>query len=220
MVAYKFTGPGAVGVFTGFHWPVPRADGTPGAWVRPDSELEVCVAGVHACRILQLAYWIAPELWEIELGGEVIESTHKVVASAGRLRRRVAGWPSVEREFAEACAARTLDLAVSALREAELHDEAETALAARSAAELSAAADAADAAAGCCPPLVANLIGYAADCAMDIDHGYYTMCAYVAATAFANHSTGDVVQDMSSDGWVEERSRQARWLAGRLDLAG
>ena len=48
--------------------------------------------------------------------------------------------------------------------------------------------------------------------------GYYAMCAYVSATAFANRSTGDVVQDMTSDGWVRERERQARWLVDRLGL--
>jgi hypothetical protein len=27
-----------------------------------------------------------------------------------------------------------------------------------------------------------------------------------------------VVQDMSSPGWVQERARQARWLAAALDI--
>jgi hypothetical protein len=67
-------------------------------------------------------------------------------------------------------------------------------------------------------PLAATLVGYAADCAWDIDNGYYAMCAYVAATAFAAHGSGDVVQDMTSAGWVAERARQARWLAGALAL--
>jgi hypothetical protein len=68
------------------------------------------------------------------------------------------------------------------------------------------------------PTLVATLLGYAVDCAWDIDKGYYAMCAYVAATACANWSTGAIVQDMSSDGWIEERARQAQWLADHLDL--
>jgi hypothetical protein len=42
----------------------------------------------------------------------------------------------------------------------------------------------------------------------------FAMCAYVAATAFANHSTGEIVQDLFSHGWVQERARQGRWLAG------
>jgi hypothetical protein len=214
VLAYKFTGPGGRGAFTGFRWPLPQA-GQPGDWVRARTA-EVCVAGVHACRAEQLPYWLGPELWVVELSGEVIESLHKLVAPAGRLVRRVEGWPAAEREFAEACAARTLDLAVSALRDAGLDAHAEAAATAAGTADLVAVADVVH---GDAVPLAATLVGYAADCAGDIDNGYFAMCAYVAATAFANHSTGDVVQDMSSHGWVQERARQARWLAAALDLS-
>lgn len=150
----------------------------------------------------------------------MIESTYKLVAPAGRLLRRVDGWPAAERSFAEDCAARTLGLGVAELRRAGLDALADAALAASTTAELAAVAQAAAES----PQgeggnaLVARLIGYAVDCAWDIDNGYYTMCAYVAATAFANHSTGGIVQDMSSDGSVEERARQASWLADRFHL--
>jgi hypothetical protein len=60
--------------------------------------------------------------------------------------------------------------------------------------------------------LTATLIGYAVDCAWAIDEGYYAMCAYVAATGFANDTTGDVVQDMTSDGWVLDFARGGRPL--------
>lgn len=195
MLAYKFTGPGGRGTFTGFRWPLPQA-GEPGAWVRAETA-DVCVAGIHACRAEQLPHWLGPELWVVELSGTVIESSHKLVAPAGRLVSRVEGWPAAARGLAEDCAARTLELAVTARRDAGLD--------AGSAAEP--------------PPLVATLLGYAADCASDLDDGHYAMCAYVAATAFADHSTGDVVQDMTSDGWVQERARQARWLTVALELA-
>lgn len=56
------------------------------------------------------------------------------------------------------------------------------------------------------------------DCIWDIGKGYYAMCAYVAATAFGNGSTGDVMQDMTSAGWNQERARQAHWLVERLAL--
>lgn len=213
MLAYKFTGPGGQGTFTGFRWPLPQA-GEPGDWVRAQAA-EVCVAGIHACRIEQLPHWLGRELWVVELSGEVIESPYKLVAPAGRLVSRVRGWPSAEREFAEDCAARSLDLAVSALREAGLDAQADAAATAAGTGDLLAVADVVR---GVAAPLVATLVGYAADCAWDIDNGYFSMCAYVAATAFANHSTGDVVQDMSSRGWVQERARQARWLAAALDL--
>ena len=62
------------------------------------------------------------------------------------------------------------------------------------------------------------MAGYGSDCVWDISKGYYAMCAYVAATAFGNWSTGDLVQDMTSDGWNQERARQAGWLAANLGL--
>ncbi len=213
MLAYKFTGPEGRGAFTGFRWPLPRA-GDPGDWVRARTA-EVCVAGIHACRVEQLPHWLGPELWVIELAGDVTESPHKLVAPAGRLVGRVPGWPSAERAFAQDCAARTLGLAVGALRDAGLGDHAEAAASAARTADLVALAGAVAADAS---PLVAALVGYASDCAWDIDNGYFAMCAYVAATAFANHSTASIVQDMASAGWLQERARQARWLAAALDL--
>ena len=214
MLAYKFTRSDGQGMFTGFRWALPQA-GKPGEWVRARAA-QVCVAGIHACRAEQLPHWLGPELWVVELAGEVIESDYKLVAPAGRLVSRVEGWPAAEREFAQDCAARTLDLAVSALRDAGLDAHAEAAVSAARPAELLALADVVR---GDAAPLVATLVGYAADCAWDIDNEHFAMCAYVTATAFANHSTGDVVQDMSSDGWVQERARQARWLAAALDLS-
>ena len=214
MLAYKFTAPGGSGTFTGFDWPLPSGS-EPGAWVHTPDGVSVCAAGVHACRTAHVPYWLGPELWEIELSGEVVESAYKLVAPAGRLTRRIDGWPEAEADFARDCAARTLDLAVAALRDEGMDALADTALAATSAAALQAVAVAA---AEVGPALAATLIGYAGDCLSDIDMGYYTMCAYVSATAFANRSTGDVTQDMTSAGWVQERECQARWLADRLGL--
>lgn len=95
MLAYKFTDPRGSGMFTGFHWPLP-ASGEPGAWVRTRDDVSVCVAGVHACRTAHVPYWLAAELWEIELAGEVLESQYKLVAPAGRLTRRIAEWPEAQ----------------------------------------------------------------------------------------------------------------------------
>jgi hypothetical protein len=216
VLAYKFTGPGGRSTFTGFHWPLPATTGAPGDWVHVDEPRAVCVAGIHACRAEQLAHWLGRELWVVELAGEVIQSPHKLVAPSGRLVSRVQDWPSVERRFAEDCAARTLALAVGALRDAGLTERAAAAQAAAgAAADLAALAAAVSVEA---PALVATLLGYAADCAWDIDRGYFAMCAYVAATACANHSTGDVVADLTADGWLRERARQARWLAAELRL--
>ena len=212
--AYKFTAAGGVGRFTGFPWPLP-ADGNPGAWVEATPPSTVCAAGVHACAVDQLPHWLGPELWEVELAGDVVKSTYKLVAARGRLLGRVGGWPEAARSFAESCATRVREMAAAQLRGAGLSDLAGALLAAtfsaRLAPEVEAARDAAT-------PLVATLTGYASDCLLDVENGDYAMCAYVAATAFANLSTGDVVQDMTSAGWAEERARQADWLATRLAL--
>jgi hypothetical protein len=213
MPAYKFTAAGGVGLFTGFPWPVP-VRGRPGAWVGTEATIERCLRGVHACRIGHLPYWFGPELWEIELGGEVTQSAYKLVATKGRLVRRVEGWPELDRPFAEDCATRTRGLALEGLRRAGRGREASRLESARATADLVATAQEAAAR----PGLATTLVGYAADCAMDVDNQYYAMCAYVTATAFGNWSTGDSEQDMSSPGWVEERSRQASWLADRLGL--
>jgi len=212
--AYKFTADDAVSVFTRFPWPVP-VRGNPGAWVNAATTTQVCAVGVHACRAADLPYWLGRELWEVELAGEVVEAPYKLVASRGRLLRRVAGWPELERPFAEDCAARARDLAVSELEGVGCADLAAAMATATTTAELAAVAEQAMAQA---PPLAATFAGYASDCVWNIGKGYYAMCAYVAATAFGNWSTGDVVQDITSDGWHQERARQARWLIASLEL--
>lgn len=214
MRAYKFTAGDAVGVFTRFPWPVP-VGGNPGAWVEAPATAQVCQTGVHACRASDLPYWLGRELWEVELAGDVVASRYKLVASRGRLLRRVPGWPELERPFAENCASRVRELAVSELCGAGLADLAAAMAAAITTAELATVAEQARAQA---PPLTATLAGYALDCYWDIGKGYYAMCAYVAATAFANWSTGDVVPDLTSTGWNQERARQAHWLAAKLAL--
>lgn len=152
---------------------------------------------------------------EVKLAGEVVEAPYKLVASRGRLLRRVAGWPGLERPFAEDCAARVRDLAVSELERAGHADLAAALATASTTAEVAAVAEQARTQA---PALAATLAGYASDCVWDIGKGYYAMCSYVAATAFGNWSTGDVVQDLTSDGWNQERARQAGWLAANLGL--
>ena len=83
MIAFKFLRAGAA-PFTGFSWPV-------GEWVEAGA-LEPCRSGVHACRARDLPFWLAPELWEIELGGEITEHERKLVAQRGRLVRRRDEW--------------------------------------------------------------------------------------------------------------------------------
>jgi hypothetical protein len=99
VIAYKFLRAGSVAPFTGFRW-------EPGRWVEAGDAVP-CEEGVHACRIEDLPFWTNDELWEIELDGEVVASGRKVVASRGRLLRRVDGWTAESaRAFGDASSAR------------------------------------------------------------------------------------------------------------------
>ena len=100
MIAYKFLERDAVAPFTRFHWPV-------GDWVEA-AVVEPCRAGIHACRVADLPIWLGRELWEIELGGEIVEQERKLVAPRGRLTRRIEAWNEQSAlEFGRFCARRT-----------------------------------------------------------------------------------------------------------------
>jgi hypothetical protein len=103
MIAYKFLRDDGTGVFTHFAWPLP--DGKPGAWV--EAPIVACQSGVHACRARDLPLWLGRELYEIELDGEIIGERTKVVASRGRLTRRIDAWDDEARAaYTRACADR------------------------------------------------------------------------------------------------------------------
>jgi hypothetical protein len=111
MKAYKFLTQDGSGVFSRFAWPLP--DGGPGEWV--ESEPSVCRTGVHACRPPDLPYWLASALYEIELDGHVEEQQLKVVASRGRLLRRIDAWNEETSEaFSKMCIARGAELVAAA----------------------------------------------------------------------------------------------------------
>jgi hypothetical protein len=100
VIAYKFLDAGAVAPFTGFRWTV-------GEWVEAD-RADPCREGIHACRPRDLPLWLADELWELELDGEIVEQERKVVAQRGRLARRIEAWtPRLADEFGRFCARRT-----------------------------------------------------------------------------------------------------------------
>jgi hypothetical protein len=88
VIAYKFLRPGGTSPFTGFAWPLP-GEGA-GAWIA--ASVEPCRSGIHACRPADLPIWVADELYEIELDGEIVHERTKVVASRARLLRRVDAW--------------------------------------------------------------------------------------------------------------------------------
>ena len=111
MRAYKFLTADGLGVFSGHAWPLPN--GVPGAWV--EAEVDPCSSGIHACRTVDLPYWVTPVLYEIELDGPVTEQSMKVVAPRGRLLRRIDGWDAGAREaYGRMCVSRALELVAEA----------------------------------------------------------------------------------------------------------
>jgi hypothetical protein len=109
VIAYKFLRPDGTSVFTRFRWPLPAAPGL-GPWV--DAAVDPCRSGIHACRRADLPLWLGRALYEIELDGEVVEETTKVVAPRGRLLRRIDAWDEPARdEYTRMCADRAHELA-------------------------------------------------------------------------------------------------------------
>jgi hypothetical protein len=105
MLAYKFLDTGR-SPFTGWRWATP-AGGQPGSWLEVSGKLELCVNGLHACTVAQLAPWITTELWVVELAGEIVARELALVASRARLVEPVLAWDEAARvRFAEDCAAR------------------------------------------------------------------------------------------------------------------
>ena len=107
MIAYKFLRSDGTGVFTGFRWPLPERG--PGAWVQ--AGVDPCRSGIHACRRTDLPLWAGRTLYEIELAGEVVQDTAKVVAPRARLLRRIEAWDDPFRdEYTRMCADRAHEL--------------------------------------------------------------------------------------------------------------
>src|SRR5438874_5478807 len=110
MIAYKFLTAGRIGPFSKFAWP------EPGVWVRPGGATHQCTRGIHACRTRDLPWWLAEELWEIELDGEPQIGGHKIVGRAGALRSQIDAWTAASAQaYGEACAWRAQDRASLAL---------------------------------------------------------------------------------------------------------
>lgn len=108
MRAYKFLADDGTGIFSRFSWPLPN--GAPGDWV--EAEVSPCRSGVHACRPGDLPYWLGPALYEAELDGDLVEQGMKLVASRGRLTRRIEAWNDETREaYSQMCIARAAELA-------------------------------------------------------------------------------------------------------------
>jgi len=213
--AFKFLDANAMTVFTGTEWPLPSVS-APGPWVQA-SEVRPCHAGIHACRVDDLADWIAPHLWEIELDGEIEEAHHKVVARRGRLLRRVAGWTDeVAAELPVWCAWRARDRAAAVLVTTGDHAWAQRLAGAetlrdlrRAAAETTAALGESSVGGG-----AAALAGDAARLAHGLGIG-----PFVAACAAGHAARGDSGDEARyAAAFADERSQQSAWIAERLQL--
>jgi hypothetical protein len=102
MRAYKVLRDGR-SEFTGWQWPLPSRE-RPGEWVRACGPIALCFNGIHASTAAQLPHWLGTDIWEIELGGDVVREEAALVASQGRLLRRVDAWDEpMRRRFAEMC---------------------------------------------------------------------------------------------------------------------
>lgn len=110
MIAYKFLRRDGTSPFTAFAWPQPAAG--PGAWV--DAPADPCRSGIHACRREDLPLWAGRVLYEIELDGEIRAEPTKLVASRGRLLRRLDAWDERLRDaYTRMCADRAHEIALA-----------------------------------------------------------------------------------------------------------
>jgi hypothetical protein len=210
MKAYKFFHPGRVAPFTGHVWPEQ-------SWLEAAGPLETCRSGIHACRVDQLPYWLADELWEVELTGEIESAELQVLARRGRLVRLVEQWDGAARsEFATECVRRAAGYASDELRAHGLVAEADALAGAKSLAGLTARATAASKAAAAVAGAgdAVDLAGYVVDAAAYAEAEQTAGAAFVAAHAAVVHAPAGV-----DDPFGAERAGQAEWLRARLDLS-
>lgn len=201
MIAYKFLRPGRIGPFSGFPWP------DPGLWIRAGRDLTACRRGIHACRSGDLPWWLADELWEIELDGQVQSGEHKIVAPAGRLRSQVEAWThACAQEYGDACAWRAQERAIEALtRAGHRHEAYELTACATLDDVLLVARRLADA-----TPDTRISLTIAGDGAIRALTGAPPTSAYIAAHA--------AMRLDGAAGYAAERAWQSRWLVERLGL--
>lgn len=195
-----------------FAWPVPEAALGVGPWVEAGSPIETCVRGIHACRTTDLAWWLSGQLWEIELGGQLIVDDYTIVASRGRLIRRVPGWPEVGAELAEWAVWRSRDRAVALLASSGSPDAARL-----------AACRTIDGLVEVTAGLDQNLhtpegvaVALAADNVTDLPNP--VSACHTSARAAGHAASLDGSRVAYHEGFAAERRAQGAWLAGRLGL--
>jgi hypothetical protein len=198
VIAYKFLARGAVGPVTRHRW-------SPGQWVEAVRVEEGF--GVHACRVSDLAFWIADELWRIDLEGQVRERATQVEASRGRLLDRVEGWDrKAWAELGLACVFQTRDVSAAALRGLGQVDAANRLAAPTTFERLVETVRSSE------PPegFAGEMFGYAHDAAVAFSiTGNAAESSFIASVATAA-ARGDPA------GFDDEKRRESGWLASRL----
>jgi hypothetical protein len=233
MTYYKCLVAGSASPFSGFRWEEPGVRAI-GNWVHTDRDVDPCRSGIHACRLEDLPLWLQPELWTIELAGDVIETPLKVVAATARLLQRVDAWDEAAGgAYALACARRAGEFAADELAVLGLEGEADTvrqrlprpeesdasdwyvpeAARDRSGPVVDALGDGGRAAVARCSRAVQRSCGYAIDAFTWLPS--YTPTAIAAVATRARQARASVGEP---DPAAAERSWQAGWLAQRLGL--
>jgi hypothetical protein len=201
VIAYKFLRSGRIGPFSAFQWPEPNV------WVHAPRDSAACRQGIHACRPSDLPWWLADELWEIELDGRVEPAQHKIIAPSGRLRSPIEAWtPACAQEYADACAWRAQGRAIQALtREGHLDQAAQLAGCTTLDDALAAARKLAEDV-----PEVRISLTIAGDGAFRALTGAPPTSAYIAAHA--------AMRLDGAAGYSAERAWHSQWLIERLGL--
>ena len=208
MIAYKFLADGRVGPFSRAAWP------PEGEWLEATGGDRACTARVHACRVGDLPEWMDHELWRVELGGDVRLDCGKLVADRGRLVERVVAWDAeLMAAFAEACALRARDAALTLVPASATRD---TLVRCTTAEQLATAVAQLDG----LGPDEARAAGYAGDAARHVLGARaepVTAPTHAAVNGFiAAHAAAFAEDDLAAVG--RERAWQADWLARRLGL--
>ena len=97
-------------------WSLPHRndDGTwvPGEWVPEiEGELKECENGYHVASFRQLIYWLAPRIFEVGVGREIVKCNDKYIVRKIRLTKELTSWNEDEaRLFACDCVERVLPI--------------------------------------------------------------------------------------------------------------
>ena len=217
MLAYKFLDRRGRTLVRAVRWPLPNGDG-PGPWLEA-AAARPCREGIHACRPPDLAYWIHHELWEIELGGDIVEAERKVAARRGRLIRRIDAWgDGAGMEFDGWCAWRARDHAVFVLGQAGDDEWAQQLAGAQTLEELAAVGRRASAALGG-DSAAGSAAGLAGDTALFALTDEIAEAPFIAACAAGHAATYRGGTRLEFDhAYAAERAVQSDWITARLGL--